>query len=280
LQHQRDWPANCQSKAALRREDFENDRIVMENIMEKCVVPTDAPTIWFGPYQLDVAERRLLHGDAAIPLQPRVFDLLAYLATHPGKLVSKQTLLDDVWSGAVVTENSLTQAIRALRASLGDDADRPRYIETVRRSGYRFIGAVQTSAPPPIDTAVELSADAGVDAQLPALLAPYLPQSADGRQRVLFVRGSAAHGDSTLLAGYESLFRAFLQTLSANTRVTLAVIEEPASSDDASAEPMRPPPISRRPVVVRINERRYSHTDERRTSVSDDARAARASPPV
>jgi TolB-like protein/DNA-binding winged helix-turn-helix (wHTH) protein/Flp pilus assembly protein TadD len=102
----------------------------------------------FGPFELDPAERRLTRDGDPVQLQPKTFDLLAYLVVRSGRLFDKQTLLDQVWKGTVVTESSLTRGIRQIRVALDDDAERSRYVETVQRTGYRFIAPVEEFVQP------------------------------------------------------------------------------------------------------------------------------------
>ncbi len=80
-------------------------------------------------------------------LTPRAFDLLAYLLEHRDRVVEKQELFERVWKGEFVTDNALTRAIREIRHAIGDEADSPRYIETVHKRGYRFIAPVEGLAP-------------------------------------------------------------------------------------------------------------------------------------
>ena len=95
----------------------------------------------FADFMLDVPERRLLHGAAAVRLSPKAFDVLVVLVRQHGHLVSKDELLQRVWPESFVEEGILTVHVSALRKALGDDSG-AAYIETVPRSGYRFIGAV------------------------------------------------------------------------------------------------------------------------------------------
>lgn len=98
----------------------------------------------FEHFTLDPRERRLLRDDVPVELNSRYFDALALLLREPGMLVSKQRFLDEVWRGVAVTDEALTQCIKTLRRQLGDDAMRPRFIETVPKHGYRFIAPVAT----------------------------------------------------------------------------------------------------------------------------------------
>jgi len=89
-------------------------------------------------------ERLRIEKDGQPPLKitPRAFDVLVYLVEHRGRVVEKQELFDEVWKKKFVTDNALTRTIKEIRQVIGDDADAPRYIETVPRRGYRFIAQV------------------------------------------------------------------------------------------------------------------------------------------
>jgi len=92
----------------------------------------------FGGFELDLRSRELRFGSDRVPLQPRVFSLLCYLAARPGQAISREQLLAEVWADAVVTDASLTKAVRALRAVLLKDPSLGDAIATVRGHGYRF----------------------------------------------------------------------------------------------------------------------------------------------
>src|SRR5579872_2960329 len=96
----------------------------------------------FDEFTLDVRERRLLRGAEAVRLSPKAYDVLVALVRQRGRLVTKDELLTRLWPGSIVEEGSLNVYVSALRKVLGEDARRPAYIETVSRSGYRFIAAV------------------------------------------------------------------------------------------------------------------------------------------
>jgi DNA-binding winged helix-turn-helix (wHTH) protein len=81
-------------------------------------------------------------GERRLQLPPKAFAVLRYLIEHPGRLVSKTELLDAVWADTVVSEWVLTTCMREIRQALNEKAQEPRYIETVHRRGYRFIGTV------------------------------------------------------------------------------------------------------------------------------------------
>ena len=100
-------------------------------------------TFHFDEFTLDVRERRLLRGTEAVRLPPKAYDVLVALVQQRGHLVTKDELLKRLWPGTFVEEGSLNVCVSALRKALGEDARRPTYIETVARSGYRFIAAVR-----------------------------------------------------------------------------------------------------------------------------------------
>ena len=97
----------------------------------------------FDEFALDVGERRLLRGTETVHLSPKAYDVLVALVRQSGRLVTKDELLAHVWPESFVSEGILNVHVAALRKALGDDTRPPAYIETVVRSGYRFIAAVR-----------------------------------------------------------------------------------------------------------------------------------------
>lgn len=104
---------------------------------------TDLPeTIQFGDYVLEVPARQLRRSGEEVVLQPKAFDTLVFLVRNADRVVSKDELLNEVWSGTVVTENALARVISALRKAL-DDKKRPaQLIRAVPRVGYQFIAPI------------------------------------------------------------------------------------------------------------------------------------------
>jgi len=103
----------------------------------------------FDRFHLDPADRRLARDGESVELNARYLDALTLMVGEPGKLISKDRFLDEVWRGIPVTDEALTQCIKSLRKLLGDDAARPRFIETVPKHGYRFIAPVETGTGAP-----------------------------------------------------------------------------------------------------------------------------------
>ena len=96
----------------------------------------------FGPVTLVPDERVLLKDGQPVALTPKAFDLLVFLASSPGRLLTKDEILQGVWPDAVVEESNLAYHVFAIRKALGDGSDPDRYIETVPKRGYRFIAPV------------------------------------------------------------------------------------------------------------------------------------------
>jgi DNA-binding winged helix-turn-helix (wHTH) protein len=104
----------------------------------------------FDRFCLDAADRRLTCDGRAVEINARYLDALALLVREAGRLVAKDRFMDEVWRGVPVTDEALTQCIRTLRRQLGDDAARPRFIETVPKHGYRFIAPVEGGETMPV----------------------------------------------------------------------------------------------------------------------------------
>lgn len=97
----------------------------------------------FGDFRLDPGEKILLRESHRVSLTPKVFDTLVALVENAGHLVEKEVLIQKVWQESFVEEGNLTFNIKMLRKALDDDANHPRFIETVPKRGYRFIAAVK-----------------------------------------------------------------------------------------------------------------------------------------
>ena len=89
---------------------------------------------------------QISRGRMVVRLRPRVMEVLLVLSESSGEVVSKNQLVDAVWPGGFVADNTVTHAVQELRAAFGDDAAAPRYVETVHRRGYRLMPAVEEVA--------------------------------------------------------------------------------------------------------------------------------------
>jgi len=106
-------------------------------------------TLRIGDWFVNPLSGEIARGEERVRLEARTMRLLLRLAATPGEVVSIDALLDQVWSGVVVTPDSVYQAVAALRRLLGDDARQPAYIVTVPRLGYRLVAPVESLADVP-----------------------------------------------------------------------------------------------------------------------------------
>src|SRR5215510_7612088 len=178
----------------------------------------------FGPFRLDLRAGLLLHGREPIPLRPKTWSVLRYLAERPGVLVTKQELLDAVWADAVVTEAVLSRSIWELRVALGDSSRTSHLLQTVQRRGFRFIASVHAApaASPsgahesPSGKEWEVATATGGSLRrddAPAVpfvgrteelgrLADLLAQARAGRRQVVFISGPAGIGKTALVEAF------------------------------------------------------------------------------
>ena len=103
-----------------------------------------------GAYELDLRSRELREGATCIRLQGQPFEILRALLERPGDVVTRDELRHRLWPDGIFVdfEHSLNTAIKRLRAAIGDDADRPTFVETVPGCGYRYIAAGHTPRDP------------------------------------------------------------------------------------------------------------------------------------
>ena len=95
----------------------------------------------FGEFVVSVRQRQLFRNGGSLPLIPPYFDLLVLLIQRRHTAVSRREIFDSVWTDVIVSDGALSQAIRILRRTLGDDSREPIFIRTVSRHGYSFVFA-------------------------------------------------------------------------------------------------------------------------------------------
>jgi DNA-binding winged helix-turn-helix (wHTH) protein len=129
------------------------------------------PRYRFSDFILSPRRRTLVKGNDELPLIPRYFDLLVFLVERRHEAVRRQDIFDRVWTDVIVSDSALSQAIRTIRRTLGDDSREPRFIRTVSRHGYRFVfpdvmeeedddrWPAKQPVPPPPPSTVETAAD-------------------------------------------------------------------------------------------------------------------------
>jgi DNA-binding winged helix-turn-helix (wHTH) protein len=97
----------------------------------------------FEDFEFDPAQRSLRRAGAEITLRHKVFDILLHLILHRDRVVSKDELVERIWNGAAVTDDSLFRSISDIRIALSEDRTSPRWIRTAPKVGYQFIGRVE-----------------------------------------------------------------------------------------------------------------------------------------
>src|SRR6476660_6713587 len=124
----------------------------------------DSGTVRFGVFEADLRSGELRKDGIKIKLEGQPFQVLAALLERPGQLVTREELKKDLWPDETFVdfEQGINAAVKRLRVALEDSADKPRFIETLPRRGYRFIARIENGA---------LPASAAVEVHL----APVLP---------------------------------------------------------------------------------------------------------
>ena len=156
----------------------------------------------FLDYVLDPAAGQVRHGTDRLSLRPKTLAVLAYLAAHADRLVTKRELLDAVWPDTAVTDWVLTSCIRELREAFGDDARRPRVIETVHGRGYRFVAAIAPAASArAVSSAVAVPVSTALVGRRVELetLDGWWQRALAGERQVGFVIGEAGMGKTALV---------------------------------------------------------------------------------
>jgi DNA-binding winged helix-turn-helix (wHTH) protein/predicted ATPase len=174
-----------------------------------------AQDLFFRSFRLDIANERLWRRSREVPLRPKTFAVLRYLLEHADRLVTKGELLDTVWPDTSVSDVVPLVCIRELRKALGDEAEAPRFIETVPRRGYRFIAPVTyallgespkskvqspklkscADSPPPTSVLVGREAELGQ-------LHKWLAKAASGERQIIFITGEAGIGKTALIEAF------------------------------------------------------------------------------
>src|SRR5262245_31614003 len=97
---------------------------------------------------LDTERRELRRGDALVAIEPKVFDLVAFIIENRQRVVSRDDLIAEVWDGRIVSEAALARCISEARSAIGDDGEAQRLIKTLPRKGLRFVGPVREERQP------------------------------------------------------------------------------------------------------------------------------------
>lgn len=159
----------------------------------------------FGDFTLDESTFELRGPNGVVPLERRVFDLLAHLVRNCNRVVTKEELFRVVWTDRVVSDASLSVAIAALRRGLGDDPRNPQYVTTIHGRGYRFTQNVETHSTErlasPHRTAPTLSSLVGRKKEL-ELIERSLARAKTGEVQVVLIAGEAGIGKTHLIEAF------------------------------------------------------------------------------
>jgi len=150
---------------------------------------------------LDTLDQCLWFGDERVALTPKAYGLLLYLAERPGRLVTKDELLDRLWGDAIVTDGVLKVCVRELRIALRDDARAPRWIETRHRRGYAFLRALPRREGDGASAATSSEGAVPFVGREPELeeLRLALERAQRGERGLLFVTGAPGIGKTALV---------------------------------------------------------------------------------
>jgi DNA-binding winged helix-turn-helix (wHTH) protein len=151
----------------------------------------------FQPFRLDTVNHSLWRAEERVRLTPRAFDVLRYLVEHAERLVTQDEILEALWPETYVNPEVIKQYIRGIRKALGDDPEKPAYIETFPRRGYQFIAPVsdESAASSPSFSIKGIVGRKTALAELGACLASALR----GQRQLVFVTGEAGIGKTTLV---------------------------------------------------------------------------------
>ena len=177
--------------------------------------PADLRAITFGPFRLDLSAGRLWCGSRVIPLRPKTWAVLLYLAERPGMLVSRDELMDAIWPDTAITPDTLNKSISELRAAFNDVRWAPRFVDTVYHRGFRFLAGTQHTAAASVRGSVPPAAFAPPVAEPRArrrplvgreerarLLATCFAKARAGERQIVFVTGPAGIGKTALVDAF------------------------------------------------------------------------------
>jgi len=142
----------------------------------------------FGPFQLDTMSHCLWCGNERMPLTPKAFDVLRYLVEHADRLVTQDELLEALWRDTYVNPEGIRKYILEIRKVLGDQLDRPLFVETLPKRGCRFVAKVvaERLQPAPEAAAGPAGTMVGRDGAL-AQLNDCLKNALRGQRQIVFV---------------------------------------------------------------------------------------------
>ncbi len=166
--------------------------------------PRTETVLRFEGFDLDLAGPELRQDGRVVSLRPKSLALISHLAQRPGQLVRKEDLIDAVWGQTAVSDATLARTLFDAREALGDDSREPRFIETVHRLGFRFLG--QPSAARSAAVVEQVVAPASMFGRTKELerLEALRASAETGTRQVVFLSGEPGIGKTTLLDSFLS----------------------------------------------------------------------------
>jgi DNA-binding winged helix-turn-helix (wHTH) protein len=213
-----------------------------------------SPSLRFGAFELDVSSGQLRKAGTLIKLQPQPFQLLLFLAERAGTVVTREEIRRYLWSDATFVdfEHGINFSINQIRSALADSADKPRYIETLPRRGYRFIAKVAHETPTtdvPIVQASSAPDDAvairGNGANSSSSLGPTVPVLHELTGKTGWRRGSVLAVVATAIAVLAFAGFAFNRGVFRRPRISFENLQISKLTDDGKAEQLAISPDGR-----------------------------------
>ena len=153
----------------------------------------------FPPFRLDRVNQTLSNGPEELPLTRKAYAVLLYLAERPGRLVTKEELLDSIWADTHVGDGVLKVAVAEIRKALNDASQAPKFIETAHRRGYRFIAGIEDEQSGfPVGPGIRAVEREMVIARVEA----WMEKALDGRRQVVFITGETGIGKTTVVEAF------------------------------------------------------------------------------
>lgn len=138
----------------------------------------------FGPFEIDPAASELRGPDGPVPIEPKAFDLLLFFAENPGRTLSREEIIDHVWSGRAVSDSAVATVLKLVRRAIGDDGTRQELLKTVHGRGHRFTAEVAILRPATA-AAPQLGPAAGHSGQPTIAVLPFQAFSPDPALAIL-----------------------------------------------------------------------------------------------
>ena len=161
----------------------------------------------FHPFRLDTVNHCLWHGEKRASLTPKAFDVLRYLVEHSDRLVTQDELLNALWSETYVNPEVIKKYILEIRKVLGDNPEKPAFVETFPKRGYQFIAPISGELTTPSELSPQHATNiVGRETEL-STLDGLLDKAVRGQRQVIFVTGEAGIGKTTLVDVFQSRAR-------------------------------------------------------------------------